>query len=161
MNTIFRQAALAGLCLAAAANASAGTAHVTFVQPENFSDVPFFAPDRERVLQDLRGHFDQLAARLPAGQQLDVEVTDIDLAGRIWPTRFHGQDIRIVNGGADWPHMSLRYTVTQDGKVVKSGKDELSDMAYQEHTARYGSDDTLRYEKNMLDQWFRQRIVAG
>ena len=161
MNTVFRQAALAGLCLVAAAGASAGTAHVHFVQPENFSDVPFFSPDRDQVLQELSRHFDKLAARLPAGQQLDVQVTDIDLAGETWPSRFRGQDIRIVKGGADWPHMSLSYTVTQDGKVVKSGKDDLSDMAYQMHTTRYGSDDALRYEKNMLDQWFRQRVVAG
>lgn len=159
MNTVIRRAALAGLLLLAAASASAG-ANVKFVQPENYTDVPFSTWDRERVLTDLRAHFDKLAASLPAGQQLDVEITDIDLAGRTWPSRFSGRDIRILNGGADWPRISLRYTITQDGQVVKSGDDKLSDMSYLQNTTRFGGDDTLRYEKRMLDQWFRALAAA-
>lgn len=160
MNTVFRPAALAALCLLAAGAASAGTANVTFVQPEKFSDVPFSPSEREDVLKDLHRHFDKLAATLPADQQLNVEVTDIDLAGETWPARRGGQDIRIMKGGADWPRMTLHYTITQNGKVIKSGTDSLNDMAYQQHMTRYGGDDALRYEKSMLDQWFRERIAA-
>jgi hypothetical protein len=156
MTTVFRQAALAGLLVLASAGACAG-AKVTFVDPDNFTDVPY--AEREQVLKDLRGHFDKLAAQLPAGQQLEVEVTDVDLVGNVWPGRFRGRDIRIVNGGADWPRVTLRYTITRDGQVVKSGQESLSDMAYQQHMSRYASDDGLRYEKHMLDQWFRERIA--
>ena len=158
MNTVFRQGALAGLFLLAAGSASAG-ANVTFVQPEKFSDVPS-SPDRERVLKDLRNHFDKLAATLPAGQQLNVEVTDIDLAGEVRPGRLHGQDIRVMRGGADWPRITLHYSITQDGQVIKSGTDALSDMAYQQSMTRYPGDDALRYEKHMLDQWFHERVAA-
>lgn len=158
MNTLFRHATLAAVLLAAAASASAG-ATVTFVQPENFTDVPFSTWDRERVLKDLQQHFDKLAARLPAGQQLNVEVTDIDLAGETWPARFHGQDIRVMKGGADWPRISLRYSITQAGQVIKSGQENLADMAYQYNMSRYGGDDALRYEKRMLDDWFRERVA--
>lgn len=158
MNTLIRHSALAALLLATAVSASAG-ATVTFVQPEKFSDVPFTTWDRERVLKDLQLHFDKLAAKLPAGQQLNVEVTDIDLAGETWPARFHGQDIRIMKGGADWPRMSLRYTITQGDQVIKSGQEDLADMAYQNTLTRHGSDDALRYEKRMLDNWFRDRVA--
>lgn len=159
MNTVFRHAALAAMVMLAAGNASAG-AKVTFVQPENFTDVPFSTSDRERVLNDLSHHFDKLAATLPAGQQLNVEVTDVDLAGQTWPTRFRGQDIRIVNGGADWPRMSFRYTITQGDQVIKSGTESISDMAYQQFMTRYGHDDALRYEKHMIDQWFKEKIAS-
>ena len=159
MNPVFRQAALGALLFAAAAGASAG-ATVTFVHPEKFTDVPFASWERERVLKDLQQHFDKLAAKLPAGQELNVEVTDIDLAGETWPARLHGQDIRIMNGGADWPRIALRYTITQGGQVVKSGQENLADMAYQQHMTRYGGDDGLRYEKRLLDNWFRERIAA-
>jgi hypothetical protein len=160
MNSVFRQGALAALCLLAAAGASAGTANVTFVQPQKFTDVPFSSSERERVLQDLRRHFDKLAAALPANQQLNVEVTDVDLAGETWPARMRGEDIRIMKGGADWPRITLRYSITQNGQVIKRGEDSLSDMAYQQHTTRYGGDDPLRYEKSMLDQWFHERVAA-
>lgn len=160
MNTLLRQAALAAMCLLAAGRASA-EAHVTFVQPENFSDMPFATSERDQVLKDLHQHFDKLAAKLPAGQQLNVEVTDIDLAGRSGPSaRYGGRVVRIMNGRADWPQMTLHYTITQGDQVIKSGQDELSDMSYQQHIIRYGRDDSLRYEKNMLDQWFRERIAA-
>jgi len=155
MKTHLRQAALAALCLLSSATAMAG-AQVTFVHPDRFSDLPFAASDRERVLKDLQQHFDKLAATLPAGQQLAVEVTDIDLAGQVRMTRLRGQDIRIMDGRADWPHMTLRYTITQGGQVIKTGQDRLSDMDYQHHLIRYSSSDTLRYEKNMLDQWFHE-----
>lgn len=160
MSFRIRHAVLAALVMLAAGSASAGTAKVTFVQPENFADVPFTHWERERVLDELRHHFNKLAARLPADQQLNVEVTDVDLAGQTWPTRFRGQDIRIMNGGADWPHMTLRYTITQGGQVIKSGEEDLSDMAYQQSMSRYRGDDALRYEKRMLDQWFNNRVAV-
>ncbi|MES2315926.1 MAG: DUF3016 domain-containing protein [Pseudomonadota bacterium] len=159
MNTFFRQAALAAVVLLAAGSASAG-AKLTFVQPETFSDVPFSSWDRERLLKDLRAHFDKLAATLPPGQQLDVEVTDIDLAGETWPANFGGQNIRIMRGRADWPKMSLRYTITQNGQVLKSGTADIADMNYQQNMTRFGDSDALRYEKRMLDQWFKQVVAA-
>jgi hypothetical protein len=158
MNTVFRHIALAAIALLAAGNASAG-AKVTYVQPELFSDVPFSTSDRERVLKDISRHFDKLAANLPAGQQLNVEVTDVDLAGQVYPTRFPGQDIRIMNGGADWPRMAFRYTITQGDQVVKSGDAALSDMSYLQMMTRYGGDDALKYEKHMMDQWFKEKIA--
>lgn len=159
MQTLIRQSVLAAVLLAAAASASAG-ATVTFVQPEKFTDVPFTTWEREQVLKDLQAHFDKLAAKLPAGQQLKVEVTDIDLAGETWPNRFQGRDIRIMKGGADWPRISLSYTITEGDQVVKSGQDNLADMAYQFNMTRYGGDDALRYEKRLLDDWFRDRVAV-
>ena len=159
MKTV-RIAALGGMLLLAAAGASAGVT-VTYAQPEQFSDVPFAPWERERVLKELSKHFAKMAQGLPAGQDLTVEVTDIDLAGRTWPSIDTGRDIRILNGRADWPHLSMKYSVTQDGKVVRQGEEHLNAMNYLNRFNRYTSSEELRYEKQMLDEWFKDRIISA
>ena len=158
MKLPIRQAAMAGL-LALTAGAAFAGATVTYVQPERFSDIPFSHADRERVLADMTSHFNKLATKLPAGQELTVEVLDIDLAGDTWPTHM-AHDLRILNGRADWPRMQLRYTITAGGQVVRSGEEHLSDMSYLHQANRIDRQDSLRYEKKMLDDWFKERFAA-
>jgi len=87
-------------------------------------------------------------------------VTDLDLAGRVEPRRRSMQDVRILRGGADWPTMALQYALHQDGKVIASGSGHLSNMLYLEQMNRYAGSDTLRYEKPMVDEWFRKTFGA-
>jgi len=134
-------------------------AEVSYVKPEEFSDMPFSINDRERVLKELSKHFTEMARQLPAGQILKVEVLDVDLAGRVYPRHSYPDDIRIMRGGADWPTMHLRYTLEQDGKVLRSGEDHLSNMMYQDRINRYSSGDPLRYEKQMMDDWFQKEFL--
>ncbi len=148
----------AALLLAAASAASAGEVTVKYQEPERFSDVPFWDKDREQVLKELTAHFQHLARQLPANQQLTVTVTDLDLAGRVEPRRRTIHDIRVLRGGADWPTMELQYTLEQDGKVIASGTDRLSNMIYLDQFNRYGENDTLRYEKPMVDEWFKKNF---
>lgn len=153
----------AALLLAAAGAASAGTVTVKYQDPEKFMDVPAVERDRTQMLKEFTEHFAQLAKRLPANQQLNITVTDIDLAGRVEPHRRHFvDDIRILRGGADWPTMNLRYTLEQDGQVIASGDDEkLKNMMYLDHLSVYSSGDTLRYEKSMIDDWFKSTFASA
>lgn len=159
MNTL-RHTALAGMLLLAAGGAFAGV-NVSYTQPEQFSDVPFAPWERERVLKELTRHFAKMGATLPAGQDLNVTVTDLDLAGHTWPSMHTGTDLRIVKGGADWPHITIKYSVTQDGQVLRQGEEHLNNMNYLGRINRYGRSDELRYEKQMLDDWFKERIVTA
>lgn len=143
----------AGVAALAAGAAHAG-ATVTYIEPDKFADVPFSPIDRERVLKDLSDHFAKLGQQLPAGQDLKVDVTELDLAGRVEPMRRSGNEIRVLRGRADWPRMHLRYSLTQDGKVVNSGEADLADMMYLDHVNQYDSGESLRYEKQMIDDWF-------
>lgn len=131
---------------------------VNYVKPEQFSDIPYNVRDRERVIKALSEHFSQLGRQLPAGQTLRVEVLDVDLAGRMYPRRHAPDDLRVLNGGADWPHMHLRYWLEENGRLVRSGDSELSNMMYLDRLNRYPGDDPLRYEKQMMDDWFRQEF---
>jgi hypothetical protein len=158
MNTKLRSLALAGLVLLSAGGASAAVT-VAFSHPEHYGDMPFAPSDREQILKDLSEHFARLGQRLPPGQDLRVEVLDLNLAGRIHPNFRGQQDVRILRGGADWPHMKVRYTLESDGKVIDSGVDDLSDMAYLDRVMRFSEGDRLRYEKQMIDDWFTKKFA--
>lgn len=158
MKNVIRTLAVTGL-LALTAGAASADVTVNYVQPERFSDVPFATWDRDEVLKDLRAHFTKLGAQLPAGQNLRIEVTDIDLAGREYPGR-GPRDLRIIkSNGADWPRIDLRFAIEQNGQVLRSGEVQLRDMAFMDRISRHTDDDSLRHEKRMIDDWFYSAIV--
>ena len=140
---------------------AAGRAEVRFVEPEKFADAGRNPSDRERVLASLRAHLDRLAQRLPDGQTLTVEFLDIDLAGI--ETLRRGQDVRVLNGGADWPRLQLRWSLVQDGRTLKSGQERLSDMGYTmgSRLSSATSDGDLPYEKRLLSDWFDKQVAGG
>ena len=155
MKRFFRPALVATAAVLALEAGSAGAAvTVTFSKSEGYMDMPFSASDKDRVLKDLQSHFDKLGAKLPAGQDLTVEVLDIDLAGRIEPHLRFGNDVRILKGRADWPVIQLRYRIESQGKVLRSGDARVDDKAYLDRFNRYSANESLRYEKRMLDDWF-------
>lgn len=149
--------ALAGLALLGTGAASAAVT-VTYTHPEKFIDLADNDVERERVLKEFDRYFAQLAKRLPPGQNLAIEVLDVDLAGRVEPT-MRMRDLRILTGGADWPSMRLRYRLEADGKVLASGEESLSNMVYLDRLNHYSGNDPLRYEKQMIDAWFGKTIA--
>ncbi len=58
---------------------------------------------------------DSASAISTAGQVLKIDVLDLDLAGTVRPARRGAGDIRIVRGGADAPHIRVRYALTAGG----------------------------------------------
>ncbi len=153
------RALVAALALLATSAAWAGT-EVRYEKPEQFTDLPFNQREREAVLTDLTAHFEKLGQSLPPGQTLKINVTDVDLAGREEPRLRGANDLRVLNGRADWPRMRLHYVLEQDGKVISSGDASLSDMSYMSRINRYMGDARLRYEKQMIDDWFAQTFGA-
>jgi hypothetical protein len=141
---------------------SSAAVSVTFTKSDQYIDVPFSPSDREDTLKTLRQHFEKLGAKLPAGQDFKVEVLDVDLAGRVEPSRMSAaNELRVLRGGADWPMIQLRYTVEADGKTIKQGEARLTDLNYLRHMNRYPSGEPLRYEKAMIDDWFAKEVAAS
>jgi len=158
MKNVIQKLAASGLLALAAGVASAGDVTVNYIQPERFSDLPFSAWDREQALKDLTEHFASLGAKLPPDQNLRIDVTDVDLAGRMYPHR-GVRDLRVVTNGAEWPRIDLRYTIESNGQVLRSGDAQLRDMAFMDRIGRYTDGDTLRYERRMIDDWFYSTIL--
>lgn len=157
MNKFIHHAVLAVVFLAPCAGALAA-ATVTFVNPDKMTDVPRHHADRESMKAALLEHFTTLAARLPAGQDLKIDILDVDLAGDVFP-RVAIRDVRVLQGRGDRPAIHLRYSIEQDGKVLRSGERRLADAAYLFSASSYGND-LYAHEKDMLDAWFRKDVIA-
>lgn len=141
----------------AAGLAHAGVVEVAFEQPERFADAGR-GVDAEAVRQALTQHLQTLGrSGLPAAQTLKVTVTDIDLAGEVRPRGRFAQDIRVLSGRADWPMISLRYTLSEGGRELARGTERLTDMSYLDRPIRL-SPGPYPYEERLLTQWFARRF---
>jgi hypothetical protein len=157
MNPLTRILAAAALFLSVGV-AGAGV-NVTYLKPEQFYDIPTL--QRDRVLKEINDHFTALGTRLPPGQNLDIEISAVVLAGRIIPEHRTTEEIRVLRGEADWPSMHLRYRLESNGQVLRSGEEDLSNMMYLQKINNYPQNDNLRYEKQMIDEWFAARFGAA
>lgn len=135
---------------------------VTWKDPKSYTDIRPANESRkrfrERTFSDLEGYIVELAESLPEGQKLEIVVTDLDLAGQVWPAQFIGgvgaNDVRLVRR-IDIPRMSFSYKLLAEDESVLQEKDvELKDMAFQERFNPIFNSRRLRYEKNMLRDWF-------
>ncbi|GAB56669.1 hypothetical protein GPUN_2554 [Glaciecola punicea ACAM 611] len=141
---------------------------VTWVEPKSYTDVRDANSSRTKfrrhVFTQLEKHIDELAEDLPAGQTLNVTVTNVDLAGRIEPASFVGfsnsmQDIRVMRN-IDIPRIEFSYElVDADGTVIKSEEVNLKDMSYLNGIGISGRNKPFEYEKRMLSDWFAKSIV--
>jgi hypothetical protein len=148
------------LCAATFAAQAGGTVNVSFVEPDKFYDSGNNQFDKPTNLKTLEAFLQDLGKRyLSDGQVLEIEVLNVDLAGYSRPTR-RGGDLRIVRGGADWPSFTLRYKLSGSGQTIKEGEERVADLNYTGHIASYSNREPLRYEKQMLDGWFKARFSA-
>lgn len=155
-----RVSALA-LALAAFPAAADAAVEVAFISPETYADAGSFPGDRlaPATLQELARHLERLgAARMPAGRTLKIEVLDVDLAGHFEPWRAAAYGVRILRE-TTWPRIALRYAVEEDGRELARGEEKLSDLNYLDRPGGRLRGDPLRYEKAMLDDWFRARFA--
>jgi hypothetical protein len=151
---MMHKAALAALFGLAAGSAGAAVT-VNYVALEQYPDLPRLEADREDLLKDLSQHFVKLGHKLAPGQDLRIEVLDLDLAGHLIPGVLRGKDARILgNLASDGPSVTMRYSLQQDNQVVYSGVVTLLDPHYLQHRPRYWDNVRLRYEKTMIDEWF-------
>ena len=139
--------------------------NVSFDNPAGYTDAGLRYGARtaadEPTMRAIRAHLEQLGQHyLRPNQVLKVGVLDIDLAGRFEPWHRRAYDVRIMRD-VTWPRMKLRYVLNQDGKVLAQGEETIRDMNYLTRSDLRYADGTLRYEKAMLDNWFRDRFVKG
>jgi hypothetical protein len=134
---------------------------VDTANPKRWSDLGSTPREEEDNLKTLTRHLQREGARyLAPGQTLHVTLVDVDLAGEPRPSaRRGGEDIRIARGGADWPRITLRWRLTgADGSVASSGEQVLADMNYLRRVPEARSNDPLRFEKRLLDDWLKARF---
>ncbi|MEJ8850580.1 DUF3016 domain-containing protein [Variovorax rhizosphaerae] len=152
---------LPGGLLAIAVTAAHADVAVNFIDPAHYTDAAYshaFANEKDRaeVQRDITQHLERLAERsLPPDETLTIDVRDIDLAGWFepWNTRM-GHDVRILRD-ITWPRIKLAWALKRGDELLASGEERLVDMNYLMVTNTYPRTDRLRYERPMLDAWFR------
>ena len=154
-------AAGAGLAMQAGIAAPAQLS-VVLVQPAQFTDAGYShrsatAAELARLQQALQGALQPLVDQnLPAGDQLQVDVLDVDLAGELqlmrWPT---GSELRVMRD-ITWPSITLRYRLMREGRELRRGEQRLSDLNYL--AGRPPGADVERYdpERRLMRRWFEQ-----
>lgn len=161
------------LALAAATPASATSAtatspvqarvSVTYVNPEKFSEATEFHEQDSyggsNYLASLKTYLIKRGAKvLPAGDQLEVTITDIKLAGAFEP--WHGPNFRYVRFMKDVypPRIDLQFKlIGSDGQILREGTRKLRNLGYlQSGLTRPNDTDPLRYDKGLLDRWLRR-----
>lgn len=157
MTFTLRHLAASLLALAGATSAAAAT-EVRFINPEKFSDLREIRVLPSNYLAPIAAHIKALVDKDLPGMSLEVDITDVDLAGEIEPVGPRMEMIRVMRS-VTWPRISLRYALKDaSGKTVRTGEAQLSDMDYMNNLAG-SSSEPLRYELNMLSNWFRREFV--
>jgi hypothetical protein len=155
------------LMLVSAFAAAKGNVEINWQNPEKYSDVrsPSMsnAKYRAQVFKQLDEYFNELAADLTDNQTLKINVTNLDLAGQVWPASFVGlghssSDVRLIKS-IDIPRMRFSYQLLdQSGVVIKEADADLKDMSFQDRHNPFFNSESLRYEKNMVKQWFEREF---
>lgn len=156
---------LVGACLLSSTQAfSQAQVEVNWQNPEKYRDVRAANQSRksfaEQTFKQLDEYLFELAERLPDGQKLLITVSNLDLAGEVWPASFvglghSGSDVRVIKS-IDIPRIAFSYQLfDQTGGVLQEGQEKLKDMAFQDRSNRFFDSEPLRYEKNMLLEWFQ------
>jgi len=138
---------------------------VHFDHPEKFRDASLDSAGYERgadayVIKTLTQYLHKLGQRyLQPGQQLVIDIRDIDLAGRFEPWHSRAYDVRFMRD-ITWPTIDLSYTLSQPGQPSQQAEERVSDKMYLSRPGRVtSSSDRLFAEKAMLNDWFRQRFA--
>lgn len=139
---------------------------INWQQPKDYTDVKAANESRSRFLARTLEQFDEIFAdlgeQLTAGHSLDITVTDVDLAGQVWPQQFVGAgsgggDVRLIKD-IDIPRMEFSYELKHEGVMVKSADVDLKDMGFLTTSMRGSDSEPLRFEKRMLERWFSKEF---
>lgn len=153
INRSLQCAAAVLLALGCTWTLAAGTVEVIYVHPDSYTDLGETQEGRDQALVVLTEHLQKMADRLPQGQRLRLEITDIDLAGS--PNPALAENVRQFSGGGDRPQIRLRYQLRAGEQTLKSGEANIYNVNYLQHRRpTYQGVRELVHERRMLDDWF-------
>ena len=155
---------LLAVCILLPAYTMAGEVSVTWIKPEKFRDMApangVKKPFQERVMKSLTDYWLGFADDLPKGYKLQVDITDLDLAGDVRPSvGAANSDLRIMRD-IFFPKMEFSYTLKDStGKMVSKGDEVIKDMNYLFHVdSRNRNHESWHYEKRMIKKWFHTKL---
>jgi len=151
--------------LAASGQIRAGTAKVYWDDPKTFTDINPGVESRakfiERVKKAIGQQFIKLAKKLPEGYTWEIQVSDIDLAGRVTSAYWGGREALRVLDTFYHPSITISYLVKdQAGKIVAGDKHfDLTDAYVKKYPSKRFMQRPFSYEKYMIKSWFDKVLL--
>ncbi|MBU2882625.1 DUF3016 domain-containing protein [Psychrosphaera sp. B3R10] len=141
---------------------NAKNVNVTWHQPAKYTDVrgtnESKARFQKRVFNQLEKHIVKLAASLPKDIQLDMTITDVNLAGDVQFNFSMNREIRIVKS-IYWPKIAFDFKITQSDKLLDQGSVVIKDMSFMHRGGLLRSSaDSFKYDKRLLTNWFNNEL---
>lgn len=137
--------------------AEAAEVNVTWKNPDKYRDI--YAGNennkrfRESTFKELEKHLLALAEGLPKNQILEIEVTDVDLAGDV--NHASSRQIRIIKD-IYFPRFEFSFKLlTADGTTILAKKEKIYDIGFMAGISLKYRNIKLGYEKQLLDDWFK------
>jgi hypothetical protein len=140
-----------------------GVVKIEWKDPKSFRDVEAVGDIQSRfemrTFETLTKNLNKEAVKvLKPNQKLELQVTDLDLAGDVRPTfGATSNDIRIVKDIYP-PRITFTYSVTEDGKVIMVGDEKLKDLGFMQSAGRM-SDKATKYESKLLTDWLKKTVA--
>ncbi len=137
-----------------------GSVSLSFVESENFRDIQYDSVDSLKghkiVLASIEKAFVKYSSRvLPAGYELEVTVSDVDLAGDHSPLSSTFGDIRVLRDIFP-PRIGFDYMLKDSNeRIIESGTAKLVDMSYlyRLNPIRHSSTNAAPYISEMIERW--------
>jgi len=135
----------------------AATSEVKWTNPNDYRDIRSGEEHRkhfrERTFNVLEKHFVKLAEKLPEGQVLKIDVSNVDLAGDV---NFGGiKQFRIIKE-IYFPKINFSYQIVDmKDAEISAGQADLKDMNFMSNIGLKYRNKSLGYEMKMLDDWFK------
>lgn len=159
-------AALSFQVMATTGAATQSQIKVSWQTPEKFTDIRPSSESKKRYQQKVITAFDNMwikfAEDLPAGYQLSVVMTDVDLAGDVNPMyRANHTDIRVIKD-IYMPRVKLDYVLTgpQQQEIARASDVKIQDMGFMNSSAIGAMNREFHYEHEMLKKWFKKEILS-
>jgi len=141
-----------------------GAVAVSWTDPSEFTELRFsgnrWEANRGNWVFELASAVRKsVAKQLPEGERMEIEITDIDRAGRYEPMLGARMDSVRIMRNIDSPSMRLTFRrYDANGQLVDEGERKLRDMMYLNNVNMLSNTDPLRYEKRMIDDWARREF---
>ena len=146
--------------------ALAGEVTVTWSDASKFTDiVASNSTDKayqKSIKQALDAEFSAQAGKLPEGQKMTVNITDIDLAGEVDPIPSRaGYRVRVLRD-MTYPQLRFDYQIMDSaGAILKEQAGVvIKDVAFLSGSVNAASRQDFYYERQMIKTWFGKDILA-
>lgn len=154
-----------------------GSVHIVWQSPKKYRDIRPANESRrgfqKRVFAQFDDKLEALAKVLPSGYIMKLNVSDVDLAGEVFPNGNvggslalgsfnrvgNGIDVRIVER-AYVPRINFSYSiVNEQGEIALEGNEKLKDAGFLDTRLGRTRAEAFEHETNMLERWFDRDIA--